>query len=380
MKTILFIHQSAELYGSDKTLLLLLKNIDRNVFLPIVVLPSEGLLKTELEKINIKVVVVPVLKLYRNIFTFKNGLKFLKDIFKALPVLNKMHKEYQFEIVYSNTLAVLLGAIFSKKNKIKHIWHVHEIIEHPKMIAKIFPKLLYFFSDTIICNSESTKKNIIQREPKNKTKTIVVYNGIPFSTLNQNQAKRTQYGYKNNELIVALIGRISRLKGHHIALQTVNEFFKTTDSVKFLFVGSPVHGQEFYLDEIENYIALNELSELVKIMPFRSNLDDIWNIIDVVMVPSTEKESFGMVAIEAMMAKKPVVAANHGGLTEIVVHNKTGFLVEPNNPADLKKTLEILIENTELRTTFGENGYQRAIEKFSIEKYVQKIEDILENK
>lgn len=158
MKSILFIHQSAELYGSDKTLLILLENIDRNRFFPVVVLPNDGPLKSELEKIGIKVIITPVLKLYRNIFTFKNGIKFVKDMFNSVSLLSKLHIEHKFEIVYSNTLAVLLGAIFSNKKKIKHIWHVHEIIEHPKLIAWLFPKLLYYFSDKIICNSEATKK------------------------------------------------------------------------------------------------------------------------------------------------------------------------------------------------------------------------------
>jgi hypothetical protein len=53
MITILIIHQSAELYGSDKTLLLLLKHIDKTKFYPVVVLPNEGILKDELEKENI---------------------------------------------------------------------------------------------------------------------------------------------------------------------------------------------------------------------------------------------------------------------------------------------------------------------------------------
>ena len=64
MKNILFIHQSSELYGSDKTLLLLLKSIDKNKFFCTVVLPNEGPLKEELDLIGIKVIISPVLKLH----------------------------------------------------------------------------------------------------------------------------------------------------------------------------------------------------------------------------------------------------------------------------------------------------------------------------
>ena len=60
MINILFIHQSADLYGSDKTLLLLLRNIDKSRFYPVVVLPNDGPLKMQLEKENIKVVIAPV--------------------------------------------------------------------------------------------------------------------------------------------------------------------------------------------------------------------------------------------------------------------------------------------------------------------------------
>ena len=60
MKNILFVHQSAELYGSDKTLLLLLKHINKQKFCPIVVLPNDGPLKKELEKENIEVFITPV--------------------------------------------------------------------------------------------------------------------------------------------------------------------------------------------------------------------------------------------------------------------------------------------------------------------------------
>ena len=82
MKTIIFIHQSAELYGSDKTLLLLLKNLDKSKYKPIVILPFDGPLKDALEIEKIEVVIAPVLKLYRKLFTPKNIFGFFGDINK----------------------------------------------------------------------------------------------------------------------------------------------------------------------------------------------------------------------------------------------------------------------------------------------------------
>ncbi|RZL34229.1 MAG: glycosyltransferase family 1 protein, partial [Pedobacter sp.] len=103
MKNILFIHQSAELYGSDKTLLLLLKKLDKTKFNSVVILPFDGPLKAELEKANIKVVIAPVLKLYRKMFSPKNILKFFKEIKEAFKIVDSLNKEYKFDLIYSNT-------------------------------------------------------------------------------------------------------------------------------------------------------------------------------------------------------------------------------------------------------------------------------------
>ena len=85
-----------------------------------------------------------------------------------------------------------------------------------------------------------------------------------------------------------------------------------------------------------------------------------------------------MVALEAMLAKKPVVGSNHGGLTEIIVHNETGFLIEPYNETELAEAIQKLLNNKELRDQFGTTGYNRAIKEFSEEKYVSSFESLFE--
>lgn len=117
MTTILFIHQSAELYGSDKTLLLLLSKLDKSKFKSVVVLPFDGPLKVELEKENITVLIAPVIKLYRKMFSPKNMVSFFQQIKKAVATLDELNTTYKFDLIYSNTLAVLLGIIYAKKKK-----------------------------------------------------------------------------------------------------------------------------------------------------------------------------------------------------------------------------------------------------------------------
>ena len=88
-KIILFIHQSSDLYGSDKALLFLVKNLNGNLFSPIVVLPRKGLLYDELIKSNIRVIITPVLNIHKKMFNFKGLFGFPFFLIKSILKLNK---------------------------------------------------------------------------------------------------------------------------------------------------------------------------------------------------------------------------------------------------------------------------------------------------
>lgn len=91
-------------------------------------------------------------------------------------------------------------------------------------------------------------------------------------------------------------------------------------------------------------------------------------------MPSTVPESFGLVALEAMLACKPVIASNLGALKEVVKNNTTGFLFDINDKKDFEKKIQILLENKELREEYGIAGYSRAKKTFNIEKYIYQFE------
>jgi glycosyltransferase involved in cell wall biosynthesis len=383
MINLLFIHQSGEMYGSDKTLLFLLKYLDKSRFTSVVILPSEGPLKIALENENIKVVIAPVLKLHRKMFSVKEIYNFLNDSKKAVSTMDILHKTHHFDIIYSNTLAVLLGINYARKRKIKHIWHIHEIIESPKLIKHFFLKLIQIKANTkIIYNSFATSKfwnvnSIIAR------KSVIILNGLESikEILPEKEIQKIRLDFFNadsNEIVIALIGRINSWKGQAILLEGFVELAKLNTNIKLVFIGSTPPNQDYLVADLHNKIAECNITEKVAIIPFQENIADFWQSIDIAVVPSIEPEPFGLVAVEAMLAKKPVVASNHGGLSEIVVNNETGLLVEPRNVNELIIALQKLIENEELRKSFGQKGYEKAIKEFSVEHYTKKIEGIFD--
>ncbi len=383
--SILFIHQSAELYGSDKTILMFISSLDKQKYFPVVMLPFDGPLKTEFEKNNIKVVIAPVLKLYRKMFTPKNILKFFSEYKEGLKIINQLHKEHKFSIVYSHTLAALIGIIFARKNNIKHLWHVQEIIAKPALFNKGFIKLLSLKSNHVaVYDSRTTMEFWIKDNPTLAKKSKAICNGLdvkekPEPNLADVQKIRKEFfKVQPDDVVISLVGRINSWKGQQLLLEAFNKIANKYQHIKLVYIGSAPPNQEFFEIELNEKIASYNLSERVIIIPFQENIWRFWDAIDIAVVPSTEPEPFGMVAIEAMLAKKPVVAANHGGLTETVLNNETGFHFEPNNSEKLAEAISNLIEDKDKRIAFGEKGYERVHLHFSLEKHVTDFETIFE--
>ncbi|QNM85184.1 glycosyltransferase family 4 protein [Polaribacter pectinis] len=376
MKNILFIHQSADLYGSDKTLLYLVESI-KDSFNPIIILPEEGPLTVELEKRNIEFFIMPVIKVSRQLFKGLDIFKLPFQIYKATRSLKNKLGKRKIDIVHSNTLAVFLGAFFSKKYKIKHIWHVHEIIQHPKIVAKAYPFLVNLFSDFVIFNSKASAEHLYLDKPTLKKKSTIIYNGLdrntPISSKTDQNILRNKLfkDIKSETLIIALVGRINNHKGHKLALKVFEELVKDGyNDIKLLFIGSTIKTQKHLLDELNDEIKTQKLENEITIIDFQKDLWKFYDCIDILLVPTTDPEPFGLVAIEGMLSKKPVIASNHGGLKEIIVNNKSGVLFEPNNKSELKKAIEFFISNKEQMSVYGLEGEKRAKNEFSLKKYV----------
>ena len=98
-----------------------------------------------------------------------------------------------------------------------------------------------------------------------------------------------------------------------------------------------------------------------------------YRVMNIFALPSAH-EAFGLVLVEAMYARLPIVATRVGGIPFVVVEEETGFLVPPNDPCSLADRLMKLVVNPTLRSHFGISGAARAQEQFSGERYVNEVD------
>lgn len=379
MKTILYFHQSAELYGSDKTLLQLVIGMSKKGHKVVVIVPEEGALTVEFHNSGIRYIVSPVLKLSRDMFTVRKLFLFIYHFFTSIKKIRKETKGLKIDCIHSNTLAVLIGAFYAKLFRIKHLWHVHEIIKHPRSIQLIYSFLLKKFSSIIVFNSKATANHWGIRN--SRVLQYIVHNGIEnnYTTLPTDEIKKFRVEKLNihaKSTVITLIGRISRLKGHQLLLKAFEGTCKDRNDCVLLYVGGPPNGQEHFQVELEQLIESSPKKDLVRILPHQKHIDKIYAISDIIVVPSTEPESFGMIALEAMIAKKPVVVAGHGGLLEIIEHNKSGLIFEASNEKALTQELNRLIDNRDLREKLVLKASDRAIKNFPLQKYIDSFDEI----
>lgn len=377
MNTVLFVHQSSEMYGSDKVLLYLAQGVlaDRS-FHPVVVLPEIGPLHTALVASGIEVHVGEVAKISRAVFTPKGLLRLAKQTIKAVRCLDRIVGSRPIALVHSNTLAVLSGAIWAVLRRRKHLWHVHEIILSPKMVRQGFPFLVRHLADLAMSNSTLTESWLLAEQPALASRSVVVFNGLPeveMPSAAAIQSFRKRVGAKDGDVVITLAGRINRWKGQELLLSAAKELKRRgrADSLRFVIVGSAAPGLEDLPDQLKAQANEGGVGDRCSFVPF---IDDIWPVwfgSDIAVVPSTEPEPFGMVAIEAMAAGIPVIAAGHGGLLDIVIDNETGLLFPPREIAGLSEAIDRLASNEELRKQLGVAGKRRQREQFSVNSQVK---------
>lgn len=238
-----------------------------------------------------------------------------------------------------------------------------------------FHNLLYKRVNKIFAISRIIRKNLIETTSAGEDKIIILPNGVDVSrfnpeTVDKNKA-RAEFGIKPDQIVIGMLARFTRGKGHEEFLSAARELNKEYKNLFYMVVGEPSRGENEYADKIKKLANEYELNNII-FTGFRSDTPDVLAAMDVFAFPSNS-EAFGIALVEAMAMRKPSVCSNSDGVLDIAIDGETSFLFENKNFMDLKDKLKLLIESKELRCRLGENARKRVLEKFDIEKVTDEI-------
>ena len=372
MKNVLFIHSSSELYGSDRSLLNIVKNIDKKKFGVYVILPCIGPLFDEMCKISdVTVQIYEVAVLRRKNLSVKGGIKYLSDYLKSVKYLKNYISEHKIDIVDTNTAVVFPGAVAARHMRKKSVWHIREIIKN-QMENRVISFMMKCYADVIIANSKASGDAL--KVPNKMVK--VVYNAVEDKT--ENELEKGFSTEKQGLFIVGMAGRINRWKGQKLFVDAAELVCQRFPNVLFQIAGEAYAGEEYLKNELQEYIDGNSLGEQVHLLGQVNEMSSFYRNIDIFVLPSIQPEPFGLVLIEAMEFGIPVVATRHGGPVEIINDKIDGYLVAYDNPIEMSERICELLENAELRMRIGENGKLKRKQQFTISVMVEKIETIFD--
>lgn len=369
---ILFLQSSSEQYGSGKIILQVLRLYRSEGLTPVVVLTGPGPLVEELKEEGF-LVRIQNLGILRRKYVNPAGLlnRFSKNL-KAYRFLDELHSEFKFELVYSNTLAVIVGAYWAKRNRLPHIWHIHEILPGPAPLVKLLSKMIDSSTPRPIAVSEAVSNHW---KPKLKlAKMEVIHNGIPYDEfLKTYPTAKSNLGLPVDKLIITMIGRINPGKGQLFFLEMASRISRTYPQCYFVLVGDPFPGYEDIQDEIRFAIIEKGLSEKVIDLGFRTDIPKILAASDIFVLPSILPDSFPTVILEAMASGKPIVATRSGGASEMIVEGETGFLIPIGDVEKGVEEFSKLIENEAMRLEMGKAGRSRVLKEYSLKAFEEKI-------
>ncbi|MGQ5708302.1 glycosyltransferase family 4 protein [Lactobacillus sp. PSON] len=376
MKNILYLHAGAEMYGADKILLELTRGLDKKKFNPIVILPSDGILRSELEKNKIQVHVIPYPILRRKYFNPKGiieyGLSYKKSCNNILKYLAA--NNIDIDIIHANTLAVLEGIQLKKKLKIPLIWHIHEIITHPQLVNKFLCKCVNRYANTVVVVSNAVKKHLVNSGVKS-SKIKVIYNGIDSHKFSPNV--NSDYLYKEwhipkNAIKVGMIGRVNNWKGQGDFLDALAPLLEKIDNLYLFLVGSAFEGQEWRIAKLKEKIAKLPHNDRIIFSEFRKDNYAVEHFFDILVLPSTSPDPLPTVVLEAMGCGRAVIGYAHGGVTEMVKEGYNGELVSPNNISELEKVVSNIIINKKY-LEYGKASRERLVTMFSFNKFINEF-------
>jgi len=213
--------------------------------------------------------------------------------------------------------------------------------------------------DLVVANSCSTRE--ILRE-HGFDRVEVVWNGAPVTPAPRGWSKRPT---------VALAARLTSEKGVPVAIRAMRRVADRLPEAKLIVAGEgPLH------DQVAALIDELNLREHVELMGHveRDRLDEVFGGAWAQLVPSRWREPFGLVAVEGMMRGVPVIASDSGGLSEIVEHGRTGFLVPPGDVDALADRMLELLGNQEKVRLLGAAARRRALKHFTTEVFLDQIE------
>ncbi len=308
----------------------------------------------------------------------------IKAFFKLISILKKEKPD----ILHINSSKIGgLGSLAGRLVGIKRIIftaHGWAFNENRTLVSKIIIGVLHWI--TIILSHKTisvseTSKSQTDNWPFINKKMVVVHNGIKidpgFSKMNAQLELSRMYPqlssvFKSSKdlVVIGSVGELHHIKGLNYALEAISGL--NTNFI-YIIIGT---GEE--KDRLEKQIKDLKLESKVFMLGFLENAYQYFRAFDIFLLPSLS-EGLPYIALESGLSSLPTIATAVGGIPEVIDDMKSGILIQPRKPSEIKYGIEFYLKHKKTRKEHGLALHDKVLTEFSIEKMVKDTEKIYSN-
>jgi len=355
---ILYLVNSSEIGGAEKSLLLLIDNIDRAKFeIFVVCLRGAGVFTEELK--------------IRNIPTFIFNIKKKPfSIFNVYITIKRINPDIIQSFLF---ISNIIGRIAGKLSGVKVIISSQRSVDKwRRWYHWKIDRLTSKFTNIIISNSFSGKKVLIEKGRINPEKIIVIPNGVKIMDGKIPSLKK-EFGFEENSMVIGTVGNLKEVKDHKTFIKAGSEISKNFQNIRFLIAGKGPLGRE-----LKKFAELLGIRKKIVFVGFIREIEKVYSAIDIFVLTSFW-EGCPLSVLEAMSFGIPVVSFSVGDVPYIIQNGKDGFVVKNRDFTELIEKIELLLKNETLRNKMGRNAKEKIMREFTVEKMIKKYTKVYLN-
>ena len=332
---------------------------------------SGGELLKFVKKDKVKLLILPVHSKNPLLILFNTLILALYIIFFKINIVHARSRApawscYFASLITGKTFVTTFHGTYNFKSELKKFYNS----------IMLRAKLTIAGSNFIFAHINENYSEYLSR----KKKLRVIFRGINIdyfnskniSALKQEKLKQ-EWNLSSSKFTIILPGRLTHWKGQEKFIESLNILIEDYNFTNFqaIILGSD-QGRKVYFKKLVNLVQRYNLNKKVKFIHHCKEMPLAYSLADVVVSASIEPEAFGRVSVEAQSMGKPIIASNIGGSKETIINKKTGFLYKHDDPRELAKILNTVIQLTpdELKS-IGNEGRKNVTKKFDIETMCQ---------
>jgi len=346
--------------GAERQLVHLVTQLDRSRFEPIVCsLSADTALAQDLHAAGVDPVVLP-----------KRMSPDITRLWRVVQVVRRHRPSLIHSYLFvANTWARTTGLLC----RLPVIVSERSVQERGNRFHALIDRMLAPATTLMVANSHAGGNLAVRSGRITRDRLAVVHNGISvaaFSGRSLGEGVRSEFGFGSREPVIGIVGRLAEEKGHRMFFDAMALVARALPDVRILCVGDgPLR------DSLHERVRQLGLHDRTIFTGLRSDIPAIMSALTL-LVLSSLREACPNVVMEAMAAGRPVVATRVGDLEELVVHDKTGFLVPPANPDLLARRVLSLLRDRSMAERMGQCAKARVERYFTLERMVTATQNL----